>query len=596
MSIVLESLTKRYGATTVVADLSLEIAAGEIFVLLGPSGSGKSTLLRMIAGLTELDAGRVHLGGRDITDVPASDRGIGFVFQSYALFRNMTVADNVEFALRVQKVALPERRERREEQLALVGLAGFGGRFPSQLSGGQQQRVALARALASRPPVLLLDEPFGALDAKIRVELRETLRQIQRELGVTVVFVTHDQDEAFALGDRIGVMHLGQLLEVGAPRELYLRPRSAFVATFLGVANFLVGEATATAVKLGPIDLPLGTETPGGPEGQRVQVVLRPEDLELAPTRSALRATPIAPAVVEDRSFAGAFERLRVRLDQLPGVRQVTPAARFGASGHVFEITRPQPEAQTYPIEIGATVWVGARRAHTLAPARLELVVPSGPEWPGADVAAAYARELAASVRAALHSWPDALAPGGNGVRPSAEQALGEGFRMLVLGTDEGGPPPDLAWFADEAFHYLLVPRRTDPPTRLLVCVAAGEPGKLDVRLAERLAWRGGGRATVLTVLPGRAVAEAPGHVREFLHASARVLSARGVPTLTRVRFGDPAREILAERAEGDYDLLVVGAPPGLEREGLERRGVVGRLLHPEPPCPVLIVNGQSGR
>jgi sulfate transport system ATP-binding protein len=203
VSIALEHLTKRYAGQPVVHEVSLEVAAGELFVLLGPSGSGKSTLLRMIAGLAEVDAGRILLHGRDVTSLSPQARGVGFVFQHYALFRHMTVAENVEFPLAVRKVAARERRRRRDELLELVGLAGLGARLPRQLSGGQQQRVALARALAHGP----------------------------------------DQEEAFELADRLGVMSFGRLLETGPPRELYLRPETEFVATFLGSANFLVGSA-----------------------------------------------------------------------------------------------------------------------------------------------------------------------------------------------------------------------------------------------------------------------------------------------------------------------------------------------------------------
>ncbi|HSJ06599.1 MAG TPA: ABC transporter ATP-binding protein, partial [Longimicrobiales bacterium] len=303
MSIQVENLTKRYAGVPVVSRVTLEIANGEMFVLLGPSGSGKSTLLRMIAGLSEVDEGRVLLEDRDVTHTPPSRRGIGFVFQNYALFRNMTVAENIEFALRVRKHPALQRRRRREELLEVVGLVGYGNRRPSQLSGGQQQRVALARALADEPPFLLLDEPFGALDAKIRTELRQTLRRIQREFGVTAVFVTHDQEEAFELADRVGVMNFGQILEVGPPHELYLRPRSAFVATFLGVSNFLVGESTPRAVRLGAVELPLGTESAAAVSGQRVQVLFRPEDLELDTDRSHMRTTVLGRGRVEERSF-----------------------------------------------------------------------------------------------------------------------------------------------------------------------------------------------------------------------------------------------------------------------------------------------------
>ena len=198
MSIVLDQVTKRYQNQAVVNDVSLDIGDGEFFVLLGPSGSGKSTLLRAIAGLTGVDHGRIALHGRDVTRVAARKRGVGLVFQNYALFRHMTVADNIEFALRVRRVPARHRRERRQELLRLVALEGMDDRLPLQLSGGQQQRVAVARALAHKPEVLLLDEPFGALDAKIREELRRTIREVQRELGITTVLVTHDAADAEA--------------------------------------------------------------------------------------------------------------------------------------------------------------------------------------------------------------------------------------------------------------------------------------------------------------------------------------------------------------------------------------------------------------
>src|SRR5690242_21001530 len=245
MSITLDQVTKHYGGVPVVNVVSLDIGDGEFFVLLGPSGSGKSTLLRAVAGLTAVDQGRISLHGRDVAHVAARKRGVGLVFQNYALFRHMTVADNIEFALRVRHMRARARRERRQELLKLVALEGMDDRLPTQLSGGQQQRIAVARALAHKPEVLLLDEPFGALDAKIREELRRTIRAVQRELGITTVLVTHDQEEAFALADRIGVMNLGRLLEMGRPDELYTRPQTRFVATFLGAANILLAHQTA---------------------------------------------------------------------------------------------------------------------------------------------------------------------------------------------------------------------------------------------------------------------------------------------------------------------------------------------------------------
>ena len=227
MSITLDQVTKRYQGVPVVNDVSVEIGDGEFFVLLGPSGSGKSTLLRAIAGLTGVDHGRIALHGRDVTHTSARKRGVGLVFQNYALFGHMTVADNIEFALRVRRMKRADRVSRRKELLRLVALEGMDERLPAQLSGGQQQRVAVARALAHKPEVLLLDEPFGALDAKIREELRRTIRQVQRELGITTVLVTHDQEEAFALADRIGVMNLGRVYSSSGRRRASSQRSSA---------------------------------------------------------------------------------------------------------------------------------------------------------------------------------------------------------------------------------------------------------------------------------------------------------------------------------------------------------------------------------
>src|SRR5215831_4599274 len=303
MSITLDQVTKRYQGVPVVNDVSLDIGDGEFFVLLGPSGSGKSTLLRAIAGLSGVDHGRIALHGRDVTHVSPRERGVGLVFQNYALFRHMTVADNIEFALRVRRVKSKERRQRRQELLRLVALEGMDERLPAQLSGGQQQRVAVARALAHKPEVLLLDEPFGALDAKIREELRRTIRQVQRELGITTVLVTHDQEEAFALADRIGVMNLGRLLEIGRPDELYARPATRFVATFLGAANLLLALQTRNGVQF-TTNVQTERHVPerrqGGGREHEVVAVVRPEEIELAPTREILGSRYLAQAVVEE--------------------------------------------------------------------------------------------------------------------------------------------------------------------------------------------------------------------------------------------------------------------------------------------------------
>jgi sulfate/thiosulfate transport system ATP-binding protein len=234
MSITMQGVSRRFGDFTALEDVSVEIPSGSLTALLGPSGSGKSTLLRVIAGLERLDAGRVEIDGRDATGLPPQRRGVGFVFQHYAAFKHMTVRENVAFGLKVARRPKAEIRARVEELLELVQLPGLADRYPAQLSGGQRQRMALARALAVEPQVLLLDEPFGALDARVRRELRAWLRHLHDEVHVTTVFVTHDQEEAMEVADRIVVMHHGRIEQVGGPRDLYEHPANAFVMGFIG--------------------------------------------------------------------------------------------------------------------------------------------------------------------------------------------------------------------------------------------------------------------------------------------------------------------------------------------------------------------------
>jgi putative spermidine/putrescine transport system ATP-binding protein len=241
-AIRLAALRKSFGAVEAVAGVDLDIADGEFFSMLGPSGSGKTTVLRLIAGFEAPTAGTVMLSGHDVTHAPPFERDVNTVFQDYALFPHMSVQANVEYGLRVRNVPKPQRRERAEAALATVRLVGFGERKPAQLSGGQRQRVALARALVNRPRVLLLDEPLGALDLKLREEMQVELKAIQREVGITFVFVTHDQEEALTMSDRVAVFHEGRIQQVGAPAELYEHPATAFVAGFVGTSNLLSGD------------------------------------------------------------------------------------------------------------------------------------------------------------------------------------------------------------------------------------------------------------------------------------------------------------------------------------------------------------------
>ncbi len=299
-----EGLHRYYGAVHALDGLDLEIAPGELVALLGPSGCGKTTALRALAGLDRPDAGRIVVNGRDITDVPANKRDMGMVFQAYSLFPNMTARDNVAYGLRLRGMDGPTRGRKADEMLDLVGLGKQGNRYPYQLSGGQQQRVALARALAIEPQVLLLDEPLSALDAKVRRVLRDEIRRIQIAVGTTTLFVTHDQEEALALGDRVGVMSTGRLEQIAAPTELYDRPMTPFVAEFVGLTNRIGGTASDGAVEI------LGTRIPlleGSATSGKVDALVRPEAVELIPEAGA-------PARVVAISFLGSVSRAQVQL------------------------------------------------------------------------------------------------------------------------------------------------------------------------------------------------------------------------------------------------------------------------------------------
>ena len=284
-----EKASKHYGETCAVADLSLTVGDGEFLTLLGPSGCGKTTSLRMVSGFVEPTSGRILMDGADITDVLPEKRSIGLVFQNYALFPHMTVGENVTFGLRMAKVAKVERDERMADALRLVQLEQLVDRMPRELSGGQQQRVALARALILRPKVLLLDEPFGALDKQLRDYMRAELRALQLELGITTIFVTHDQDEAMSMSDRICIMNLGHVNQIGTPEEVYKMPANRFIAEFMGQSNILPAKIAgsgkkATAEVLGAR---MKIDAPAGKGGGEADILIRPERIALLSARSA---------------------------------------------------------------------------------------------------------------------------------------------------------------------------------------------------------------------------------------------------------------------------------------------------------------------
>jgi putative spermidine/putrescine transport system ATP-binding protein len=295
----LEGLHKRFGDVAAIDGVDLEVAQGEFFTMLGPSGSGKTTTLRVIAGFERPDAGRVHLGGRDVTFVPPYARDVNTVFQDYALFPHMTVRENVEYGLRIKKVARDERRTRADEALAMVRLGDYGTRKPAQLSGGQRQRVALARAIVNRPQVLLLDEPLGALDLKLRQEMQVELKRIQGEVGITFVYVTHDQEEALTMSDRLAVFSAGRIEQVGTPADVYEHPANEFVAGFVGVSNVVERD------------------------GRRFTI--RPEKVRLLSEGETADGLHVEAGTVEDVAYVGMVTRYLVALDaggELQVVRQ----------------------------------------------------------------------------------------------------------------------------------------------------------------------------------------------------------------------------------------------------------------------------------
>jgi putative spermidine/putrescine transport system ATP-binding protein len=308
-TVELIGVTKEFAGQVALSGVDLTMKPGEFIALLGPSGCGKTTVLRALSGLEQVTSGRILIDGEDVVDTPVNKRDIGMVFQSYSLFPHMTVLENVEFGLRMRKVDAAARARRSAEALEMVGLGHLGERYAHQLSGGQQQRVALARALVTRPRVLLLDEPLSALDAKVRVQLRDEIRRIQTELGITTLFVTHDQEEALAVADRIAVMNAGNIEQIGTPEQLYTSPATPFVANFVGLSNRVPATLSGHEVDVYGTRLQLLGEAPAnGP----VLAMIRPEDLSIAARKPSDRGLV---GVVVISSFLGSLRRTQVRLD-----------------------------------------------------------------------------------------------------------------------------------------------------------------------------------------------------------------------------------------------------------------------------------------
>ena len=585
MSITLDQVTKRYQGVPVVNDVSLDIGDGEFFVLLGPSGSGKSTLLRAIAGLSGVDHGRIALHGRDVTHVAARERGVGLVFQNYALFRHMTVAENIEFALRVRRVKTAERRQRRQELLRLVALEGMDNRLPAQLSGGQQQRVAVARALAHKPEVLLLDEPFGALDAKIREELRRTIREVQRELGITTVLVTHDQEEAFALADRIGVMNLGRLLEIGRPHELYTRPATRFVATFLGAANLILARQTKDGIRFGerPVSARAAAPIHGAREHEVVAVV-RPEEIEVAPSREALSAGYMCKGSVDEILFTGALERMRIRLDG--GNDAPSLAYSNGDGAPYLEVTRTQHEQRAFQVSRGQTVSIGVRRVHVLPTPLSSFTVCA----PNEALASALTQqpllvELATRMktRISMRVEPQLGVPTATG----SDKATFPGTTVIAS-------QPDVAHQAEwllkrGADEVLILPSNASPPQRVLIHWADEPVRSATLAVSASVLRHVSAEAVYVGIMPDvTPSAQRPHGMRALLDARSEAQAVHGLEMRTELRFGDVARELARQLGEVPGQMLILGV---CEVARLAER--FGTLLE-SARWPVLIVRREN--
>jgi len=582
MSITLDQVTKRYQGSPVVNDVSLDIGDGEFFVLLGPSGSGKSTLLRAIAGLSGVDHGRISLHGRDVTHMSAKERGVGLVFQNYALFRHMTVADNIEFALRVRRMKAADRRKRRQELLRLVALEGMDERMPAQLSGGQQQRVAVARALAHKPEVLLLDEPFGALDAKIREELRRTIREVQRELKISTVLVTHDQEEAFALADRIGVMNLGRLLEVGKPQELYANPATRFVATFLGAANLILARQTKDGIRFGKT--PVSAPTPGPLHGHReheVVAVVRPEEVELAAKREDLEAGYLTRGTVEELIFTGALERMRIRIDDGPDAPPLTNSS--GSGNALLEVTRTQHEQRAFEIEAGQDVAIGVRRVHILpTPLSSFTTCATSESLAEALVQQPLLAELASRMktRVSIRVEPKLGMPNA----PCETPSVFSGTTVIAAHSEVAY---QAQWLLQRGAEEILVlPQNASPPQRVLIHWADESVRRATLAVSASILRHVSAEAIYIGILPPQTpAAQRPHGMRALLDARSEAQAVHGLEMRTELRFGDVSNELARQLAELPGQMLILGIRGN--KDLAERFGSLFADAH----WPVLIVH-----
>ena len=603
MSIVLKGLYKHFGNNLVVNNVSLEINDGELFVLLGSSGSGKSTILRIIAGLITPDSGIVEISGRDVTYLSTQKRNVGFVFQNYSLFKHLNVFENVEFGLQVRKIPHLERRKRSKELLEIIGLTGLGDRYPHQLSGGQQQRVAVARALAYEPKVLLLDEPFGALDLKIRSVLRQSLLAIQQQLKVTTILVTHDQEEAFELADRIGVIDHGRLIEAGPPGQLYHEPSTEIVATFIGGGNVMVGQESNGSIRLGEVQLPWPEHAPIHVQGSPVRVLFRPESVlvQSTPFSESEKVCALGRGRVVKQIFNGPTQRLIIEMEHLQGVRPLVPEMSYGQPQTRIEVVQTTRKKE-HGLKLEEDCWVGIRDYHVLEPSgikflactidagqhshALELALHLGQKTKGiVTLFSVVAQETDIKMQQSKlaemqQKWQECVpqiltqVSAGNMANEILMKIQTGVYDMLMIdhlatsSISGFGSLESISRIILEqvAVPVMIVSDQTTSVKQILICTAAGEPGKTDVQVGGRLALRTGASVTVMSVLGFTADQREKDRTAQYLEQAQQSLRALGVVCKTLVLRGIPIDEIITEGGKAEYDVIVLGAPlPGTQ-------------------------------
>ncbi len=502
----------------------------------------------------------------------------------------MTIGENIEFALRVRHTRAAERRARRKELLQLVALEGMDDRLPAQLSGGQQQRIAVARALAHRPKVLLMDEPFGALDAKIREELRRTIRQIQRELGISTILVTHDQEEAFALADRIGVMHQGRLLECGRPDDLYTRPATRFVSTFLGAANLLLGYRAKDGIRFVP---PADAGPRSAAPVHEIVTVLRPEEVELAAGPKEVRSTFVGHARVEEVLFGGAVERLRVRM--LDGGTLASAVQRPDAptNGTLIEVTRTLPEKRLLPVTPGQRVALGARRIHVLP-------TPVSSFSAVATTEEDCARLAEAPLLQALSTRM--LTRINHRIEPAVGQPPnGKPLRAIAppgVAAVESGPggAARVEWLLRHGASQVLCLDPSRPvPVRVVIHAASDAALRPTLAVASSLLRNLPAEAMFLDIQPTEMPDdERAAQLRHLLDARSEAAAVHGLDVRTELRYGDAADELGKELGADDAALLIVGLPLAAAADTWQRLRPIARLLDARGGDPVLIVRAAT--